>query len=365
MNTSKTKVVIFSRGKVRNIPIFKFNGDIVEVVDEYVYLGTTFNYNNKFRKAQSKQLNQARRAMYGLLSKTYHLRLPIDILLELFDQLVLPILLYGSEIWGFDIVNDLEIFHMKFCKQILHVRKNTVNCMILGELGRLKLEKYIESRMINFWCNLVHSGQSKLSGKIYLILKLLFERNIYRSPWLMKIHTTLNNIGMNNLWNTCETTSREWIKASVERRLVDIHKQNLSSTIFDNSQTKTYRIFKQSLNSDIENYLIELPKKDRIILCRFRCSNHQLPIVSGRYTNTPRNMRICSLCDMNTLGDEFHYLFECPIFDKDRQLYLKKYFVTRPNTLKMEQMFNSSHPRTRSNLVKFCHKIMTFFKNSQ
>ena len=121
---------------------------------------------------------------------------------------------------------------------------------------------------------------------------------------------------------TLKKQRREWIKASVERRLVDIHKQNLSSTIFDNSQTKTYRIFKQSLNSDIENYLIELPKKDRIILCRFRCSNHQLPIVSGRYTNTPRNMRICSLCDMNTLGDEFHYLFECPVFDKDRQLYL-------------------------------------------
>ena len=64
VNTSKTKVVVFSRGKIRKIPIFKFENDIVEVVDEYVYLGTTFNYNNKFRKAQVKQINQARRAMY-------------------------------------------------------------------------------------------------------------------------------------------------------------------------------------------------------------------------------------------------------------------------------------------------------------
>ena len=142
VNTSKTKVVIFSRGKIRKIPIFTFENDIVEVVDEYVYLGTTFNYNNKFRKAQVKQLNQARRAMYSLLSKTYQLHLPIDLLIELFDQLVLPILLYGSEVWGFDIIKDLEI---------LNVKKSTANCMVLGELGRLKLEKYIESRMINFW----------------------------------------------------------------------------------------------------------------------------------------------------------------------------------------------------------------------
>ena len=48
--------------------------------DEYAYLGTTFKYNNKFRKAQIKQLNQTRRAMYRLLSKTYQLHLPIDIL---------------------------------------------------------------------------------------------------------------------------------------------------------------------------------------------------------------------------------------------------------------------------------------------
>ena len=234
--------------------------------------------------------------------------------------------------------------------------------MVLCELGRLNLEKYIESRMINFWCNLVHSGQGKLSGKVYLILKLLFERNIYQSPWLIKINKTLNNIGMSNLWDSCETTSRHWVKSSVERRLVDIHRQNLTSTIFDNSHTKTYRILKQSLNCEVENYLVELPKTERIILCRFRCSNHHLPIVSGRYANTPRNMRLCSLCDMNALGHEFHYLFECPIFAKDRKLFLKKYFVTRPNTLKMEQLFNSTNHRTRSNLVKLCHKIMTHFK---
>ena len=100
VNTSKSKVVIFSRGKVRKIHIFTFENDIVEVVDEYVYLGTTFDFKNEFRKAQVKQLNQTRRAMYNPLSKTYQLHLPIDILIELFDQLVLPILSikYGSEV---------------------------------------------------------------------------------------------------------------------------------------------------------------------------------------------------------------------------------------------------------------------------
>ena len=92
MRVLLTKVVVFSRGK------------IVEVVDEYVYLGTTFNYNNKFRKAQVKQINQARRAMYSLLSKTYQLHLPMDILIELFDQLVLPYRIFKQNFTFWEII---------------------------------------------------------------------------------------------------------------------------------------------------------------------------------------------------------------------------------------------------------------------
>jgi hypothetical protein len=37
VNTSKTKVVIFSRGKVRRYPEFRFGNDTIDVVDDYVY----------------------------------------------------------------------------------------------------------------------------------------------------------------------------------------------------------------------------------------------------------------------------------------------------------------------------------------
>ena len=57
MNTSKTKIVIFSRGKVRRYPYIVFGSDKLDVVDEYVYLGVTFNYNGKDNKMnQNKSL---------------------------------------------------------------------------------------------------------------------------------------------------------------------------------------------------------------------------------------------------------------------------------------------------------------------
>ena len=62
VNTSKTKIVVFSRGKVKRFPMFKYGCDTIEVVSDYVYLGIKMNYNNTFVKAMKKQLDQGRKA---------------------------------------------------------------------------------------------------------------------------------------------------------------------------------------------------------------------------------------------------------------------------------------------------------------
>ena len=47
INVSKTKIVIFSRGKIRKLPSFNLSGNDLEIVFGYTYLGTYFNYNGK------------------------------------------------------------------------------------------------------------------------------------------------------------------------------------------------------------------------------------------------------------------------------------------------------------------------------
>ena len=58
VNISKTEIIIFSRGKVKLYPVFKLGSQTVKVVDEYVYLGTTFNYNGTFSKAIKNKLTK-------------------------------------------------------------------------------------------------------------------------------------------------------------------------------------------------------------------------------------------------------------------------------------------------------------------
>ena len=67
VNTDKIKVVIFSEGKVRRCKTFMFGDNTFDIVDDYVYLGTTFYYNCFFHKAKNKQIALVKRASYSLL----------------------------------------------------------------------------------------------------------------------------------------------------------------------------------------------------------------------------------------------------------------------------------------------------------
>ena len=106
---------------------------------------------------------QATRAMFALIKKSRQLGLIIDIQLQLFDSMVLPITLYGCEIWGFRKLEVIEKLHLQYCKILLNVKKCTPNVMVFGELGRLPLEYNVNCRMLGFWYKLINGKDSKIS----------------------------------------------------------------------------------------------------------------------------------------------------------------------------------------------------------
>ena len=52
VNPIKTKVVIFSKGKIRNKLEFRYNGEPLDVVYNIVYLGVNLSSNGSFKKGQ-------------------------------------------------------------------------------------------------------------------------------------------------------------------------------------------------------------------------------------------------------------------------------------------------------------------------
>ena len=178
---------------------------------------------------------------------------------------------------------------------------------------------------------------------------------------MVKIKSILDNIGLSYLWDfDLSLVNFSWLKNTLEQKLNDIFLQSWSEDVNKNGHCVNYRIFKTSLH--IENYLIALNQQDRISLCKFRCGNNKLPINTGRYQCVARHERVCTLCKNHQLGDEFHYLLECPSMADERKKYLAPHFSSRPNIHKMQALMDTQKYSEISNLAKFCRCIMKKFR---
>ena len=71
--------------------------------------------------------------------------------MNLFDKMFTPILLYGSEIWGYEYSHVIEQVQLEYCKKILGVRGNTINCADLGECGRRPLAVHYMCKCVKYW----------------------------------------------------------------------------------------------------------------------------------------------------------------------------------------------------------------------
>jgi hypothetical protein len=155
---------------------------------------------------------------------------------------------------------------------------------------------------------------------MYRILYQLHTDGLYTSPWLDCIRNILTVNGLGNIWTTQSFPNVKWLGEAVKLRLQDQYKQEWHQTVENSPKCTSYRLFKEDWG--LAKYLLVLPRKNRIVSCKFRASNHKLAIEKGRHRGIPRHERICNNCTSNSLGDEFHFLIECPALRRLRTRYI-------------------------------------------
>ena len=81
-----------------------------------------------------------------------------------------------------------------------------------------------------------------------------------------------------------------------------------------------------------------------------------LNIELGRYNNTERSERICTLCDAKEIEDEYHFILQCPRYSNLRNAHIKQYYHRRPNVLKLVQLLSTTSIKELSNLGKYLER---------
>lgn len=189
----------------------------------------------------------------------------------------------------------------------------------------------------------------------------MYEANIYKPKWVHYVKSLLDKTGFSNMWNHVNDFNTKWLKSSLQLRIDDLAKQDWLSEVHTNSKCVNYRIIKD--NFGFEEYLTLLDGKKRIFLTKFRCGNHKLPVNTGRYEGILRSERICKMCTLNVIGDEYHYIMECANDDicANRKMYVNSSVFKHHNTLKMHQLFNSNNKHKLGALSTFIYCIISKF----
>ena len=149
----------------------------------------------------------------------------------------------------------------------------------------------------------------------------------------------MNSCGLSNVWIDQDFRNIDWLKTCINDTLKKQYVQDWSSTVESSSKCVNYRIFKNKF------YFRKLPIKV-ISWCRnsnikIRTCNHRLPIETGRWSNIDRHLRICTMCDRKSIGDEYHYIMECTYFSNERKILLPSRFHKNHNTFKFKELMNS------------------------
>ncbi len=143
---------------------------------------------------------QGRRASFSMIAMSRKLQLPVDIQLQLYDTCIMPILLYGSEVWGFANTQNIEVFQNEYFKHLLKLGGKTINNVVLCELRCFIIEKYIKQRILNFWVRIATSKLNKVCLAVYPKMRELYDTGEYKSEWLSYIDFTLNQLQLDYLW---------------------------------------------------------------------------------------------------------------------------------------------------------------------
>ena len=65
-------------------------------------------------------------------------------------------------------------------------------------------------------------------------------------------------------------------------------------------------------------------RKYRSVLCQLRIGILPIEIEVGRWKFLDPDQRLCKCCEMQAIEDESHFIFECPMFNTERNTFVDK-----------------------------------------
>ena len=333
INIKKTNVMIFQKRPRCQEDKYQFsmNNHVIEHTMSYNYLGLTITASGSFNMAVNALKEKARRALNAIRRKFYNLQIPIKIWLKIFDSVIQPIALYGSEVWGplshhsytrWD-KHPTESLHAEFCRYILHVHRKTPTNACRAELGRYPMIINIQKRALNFFNHLKSSPLDTFHSKALQTQEL----NPDKSPLCQLVLRLTSPTQTHPNQSHTNTAFQTPIRVNqIITQCKETYLEHWEEETKSQSRLECYLALERDYK--LAEYLSTVrDRKQRQILTKYRLSDHQLAIETGRHKKSwqPKENRICGHCSTGEVETEMHFLLQCETFIDIRNSYCNKF----------------------------------------
>ena len=220
INAEKTKVVIYRMGgHVAKHERWFLGKERLEIVNSYKYLGMVLSTKLSSTAAQA---DLAHRAKAGLVQIVKSLRKinsvnPL-VFFKLFDSRIQPMLLYSSEVWGFNDCQTIESVQVRGMKMFCNVPTATPNATLYGDCGRYPLTIGANIRIVKYWCRSLRMEPSRYPAIVYRMMLHDIERG---NNWASQLKEFLTRYNFERIWLAQEVQNETAFIKELRKALVD------------------------------------------------------------------------------------------------------------------------------------------------
>lgn len=212
INTSKTKYMLaYGSDRNRNQlgSSVTIDGDVFEVVNEFIYLGSMLTSDNDNSREIRRRVVSGNRAYYGLQKQLRSNRLLPRTKCTLYKTLIRPVVLYGHETWTMleEDLRILGVFERRVLRTIFGgiqesgIWRRRMNHELAQLFDEPSIRTIAKSGRIQ-WAGHVMRMPTNNPAKMVLVGHPAGtrRRGAQRARWVDQLEQDLRSIGVNRLW---------------------------------------------------------------------------------------------------------------------------------------------------------------------
>ena len=307
VNLLKSKILVFRKGSRLSSNVnWSYDGEQIDIVNNYKYLGITMQYNLSFNMQLKEKLAASKMAIASNWNSfVLNKRISNDSKLKIFDAASKSIMCYAAQVWGFKSYDDVEKLLRFFLKKMLKP-PNTPNYMLNLEKGLHSMHVHTLRLHFSYIRKVLELPENRLPR--ILAKEIIRQKCFWFEEW-------------EEICNKNQVAVTDLPLKAMHKVIIESMIQNESTNLKADARNGTFHDLYPLLDFNRPppfRYKLSTNVTSLIIKARGGLLN-----INARSFKDNTDGR-CTVCNQDATENTLHFIGVCPVYSYIRKIYFKK-----------------------------------------